>query len=188
MRLSASLAMMFVLIAGAHLTLAQEATTSPKPVATQEAKPETKSQEAAPENKPENKPETKQESKVVPASATSAPVKAAAAKTLSPSEATAADFLRYVNYARSLNGAGPLTMDPHLMSLAASHTHWMASTGSFRHSSYGVAENIAMGQRSVWEVYNSWWNSSGHRQNLLGRGYTRVGLAYVNGYWTSVFQ
>jgi uncharacterized protein YkwD len=164
MRLTVSLAMLFVFIAGAKLTSAQEI----KSVAKQEAK---------------------QESKVVPASATSAAtVKTEAAKTLSPADATAADFLRYVNYARSLNGAGPLTIDPHLMSLAASHTHWMASRGSFQHSSYGVAENIALGQRSVWEVYNSWWNSSGHRQNLLGRGYTRVGLAYVNGYWTAVFQ
>lgn len=164
MRLSASLAMLFaytlsVYGAGANLTSAQEI----KSAAQQEAK---------------------QESKVVTTSATvAAPV-----TTLTPSEATAADFLRYVNYARSLNGAGPLTVDPYLMSLAASHTHWMASSGSFRHSSYGVAENIAMGQRSVWEVYNSWWNSSGHRQNLLGRGYSRVGLAYVNGYWTAVFQ
>jgi uncharacterized protein YkwD len=172
MRLTASLAMMFVFIAGANLTSAQEV----KPVATQEAKPETKPQEAA--------KETKQESKVVPASATAV----IPAKVLSPTEATAADFLRYVNYARSLNGAGPLTVDPYLMSVAASHTHWMASSGRFQHSSYGVAENIAMGQRSVWEVYNSWWNSSGHRQNLLGRGYSRVGLAYVNGYWTAVFQ
>jgi uncharacterized protein YkwD len=177
MRLTASLAMMFVIIAGAHLTSAQEV----KPVATQEAKPETKPQEAAKETKPE--------SKVVPASATTTvTVKAAPAKVLSPTEATAVDFLRYVNYARSLNGAGPLVVDPYLMSVAASHTHWMASSGRFQHSSYGVAENIAMGQRSVWEVYNSWWNSSGHRQNLLGRGYSRVGLAYVNGYWTAVFQ
>lgn len=164
MRLSASLAMLFaytlaVYGAGANLTSAQEL------------------QSAA-------RQEAKQESKVVTTSATvAAPV-----TTLTPSEATAADFLRYVNYARSLNGAGPLTVDPYLMSLAASHTHWMASSGRFQHSSYGVAENIAMGQRSVWEVYNSWWNSSGHRQNLLGRGYSRVGLAYVNGYWTAVFQ
>lgn len=164
MRLSASLAMLFgytffVYSAGAKFTSAQEL------------------QSAA-------RQEAKQESKVVTTSATvAAPV-----TTLTPSEATAADFLRYVNYARSLNGAGPLTVDPYLMSVAASHTHWMASSGRFQHSSYGVAENIAMGQRSVWEVYNSWWNSSGHRQNLLGRGYSRVGLAYVNGYWTAVFQ
>jgi uncharacterized protein YkwD len=130
------------------------------------------------------KEEATQESKVVPASATS-PV---AVKMLSPTEAQAADFLRYVNYARSLSGSGPLTVDPNLMSLAASHTHWMASSGRFQHSSYGVAENIGMGQRSVWEIYNAWWNSSGHRANLLGRGYTKVGLAYVNGYWTACFQ
>jgi uncharacterized protein YkwD len=103
-------------------------------------------------------------------------------------DSTAAEFLRFANYARSLYGAGPLTLDPHLMSLARSHSHWMASTGRFQHSSYGVAENIGMGQRTPWEIYNSWWNSSGHRQNMLNQRYTRVGVAFVNGYWTAVFQ
>lgn len=173
MRLSASLAMMFVLVAGATFAWAQES----KPVATQEAKQETKPQEA-------KQQEVMQESKVVVASATAA----APAKVLSPTEATAVEFLRFCNYARSLHGAGPLTADPHLMSLAVSHSNWMASSRRFQHSSYGVAENIGMGQRTPWEIYEGWWNSSGHRQNMLGRHYTRVGVAYVNGYWTAVFQ
>lgn len=157
MRLVSGLAMTFTFIAFTSLSFADDSQKTAEP--------------------------KKEDSKVVPASATSA----VAVRKLTPSEAQAEDFLRYVNYARSLNGAGPLVVDANLMSLAASHTHWMASTGRFQHSSYG-AENIGMGQRSVWEIYNSWWNSSGHRANLLGRGYTRVGLAYVNGYWTAIFQ
>lgn len=97
-------------------------------------------------------------------------------------------FLHYCNYARSVSGAAPLVEDPHLASLAQSHSNRMASGGGFAHSSYGMAENIGMGQGSSQEIYQSWWNSPGHRQNMLGRQYTRVGVAYSNGYWTAIFQ
>lgn len=103
-------------------------------------------------------------------------------------DTSAAEFLRYANYARSLSGAGPLVEDANLMSLAQSHSSRMASGGGFAHSSYGMHENIGMGQNSSREIYESWWNSSGHRQNMLGRQFTRVGVAYVNGYWTAIFQ
>jgi uncharacterized YkwD family protein/spore coat assembly protein SafA len=55
-----------------------------------------------------------------------------------------------------------------------------------------AAENIAMGQRNAQEVVRMWMNSAGHRQNILGRGYTHIGVGYAEGgsgrfYWTQIF-
>jgi len=61
--------------------------------------------------------------------------------------------------------------------------------GGVRFSTAG--ENIAWGQRSAAEVHRSWMNSSGHRRNILGSGYGRigVGLEECGGrmYWTQIF-
>jgi uncharacterized protein YkwD len=53
----------------------------------------------------------------------------------------------------------------------------MASANSLQHTSAAVAENIAMGQSSASEAMNSWMNSSGHRANILGGGYSTIGVA-----------
>ncbi len=60
------------------------------------------------------------------------------------------------------------------------------SVNGFRHSNIGsllgaynfVGENIAMGSRGVPEgaLHNAWMHSEGHRANILGPGYTRVGV------------
>lgn len=82
----------------------------------------------------------------------------------------------------------------------------MSSKGYFSHTSptygspfdmmraYGIsyrsaAENIAQGQRTAQQVVNSWMNSSGHRQNILNRNFTHVGVGLdKNGhYWTQMF-
>ena len=60
------------------------------------------------------------------------------------------------------------------------------------YASSGVAENIAWNQQSPTEVLKSWMSSSGHRANILNRGYTEIGIAVaVNSrgerYWTQVF-
>ena len=45
---------------------------------------------------------------------------------------------------------------------------------------YGTAgENIAWGQRTPDEVHDAWMNSSGHRANILGGDYNRIGIGYV---------
>lgn len=50
-------------------------------------------------------------------------------------------------------------------------------------------ENIAMGQRTPDEVMNSWMGSSGHKANILGSKYTKIGVAYdeSNGGWVQIF-
>ena len=59
--------------------------------------------------------------------------------------------------------------------------------------SYRTAgENIAMGQKTAESVMNGWMNSSGHRANILGNGYKKIGVGYaVNAkgtpYWVQIF-
>ena len=80
------------------------------------------------------------------------------------------------NAQRARYGLSALAVDQNLMATARQHGTWMASYRQLVHSNYGVAENIAMGQRSTTEVINSWMNSSGHRANMLG-GYRRIGVS-----------
>lgn len=95
---------------------------------------------------------------------------------------------------RAEAGRGPLTADDRLEAAAVVHAKDLAASGTFSHrgtdgSTPGqrarrqgfdfclVAENIARGQDSLVEVFDSWMNSSGHRQNILNGTHTRFGLA-----------
>jgi uncharacterized protein YkwD len=96
------------------------------------------------------------------------------------------------NAQRARHGLAPLAVDSQLMSSAGRHAQWMASNRNLSHG-HGVAENIAMGQGSAGEAIRSWMNSSGHRANILGSGYTRIGVAVAyssNGtpYWCQQFR
>ena len=96
------------------------------------------------------------------------------------------------NAQRARHGLPPLSVDSQLMSSASRHAQWMASNRNLSHGR-GVAENIAMGQTSASEAMRSWMNSSGHRANILGSGYTRIGVAVAyssNGtpYWCQQFR
>ena len=84
-------------------------------------------------------------------------------------EATNAERLRY--------GLSPLAVDPGLVRSARAHTAWMTRNRALQHTNAGVAENIAMGQRTPTEAVQSWMSSPGHRANLLNSGYTRIGVA-----------
>jgi uncharacterized protein YkwD len=96
------------------------------------------------------------------------------------------------NAQRTRHGLAPLAVDSQLMHSASRHAQWMASNRNLSHGS-GVAENIALGQGSAGEAMRSWMNSSGHRANILGSGYTRIGVAVAyssNGtaYWCQQFR
>lgn len=86
------------------------------------------------------------------------------------------DVIANTNAQRAQYGMPPLVVDESLMSTARAHGSWMAGSYSMSHGSYGVAENIAMGQWSPGDVLNTWMNSSGHRANILG-GYRRIGVS-----------
>lgn len=121
----------------------------------------------------------------------------------------AAEVLNLVNKERNKVGLPSLKLDSQLNNLARLKAEDMAKKGYFSHNSptygsafdmmheYGVSyktagENIAKGQKSSESVMRAWMNSSGHRANILGSGYTRLGVGYAtdskgNTYWVQMF-
>lgn len=55
----------------------------------------------------------------------------------------------------------------------------------------GAGENIAWGQKTPEEVMKGWMNSKGHRDNILNKRYTSIGVGYYTKegrtYWTQLF-
>ena len=121
----------------------------------------------------------------------------------------ASQVVNLVNQQRQKYGLSGLKSDSELTRLAQLKAEDMAAKGYFSHTSptYGSAfdmlkkagysyrtagENIAMGQKTAETVMNGWMNSSGHRANILGTGYTKIGVGYaVNAkgtpYWVQIF-
>jgi uncharacterized protein YkwD len=96
------------------------------------------------------------------------------------------------NAQRALYGLPALQIAPSLERTARNHAAWMTNSHNLQHSSIGVAENIAWGQRSAEEAMSSWMNSSGHRANILNPSYRWIGVAaYTSSdgscYWCQQF-
>ncbi len=81
------------------------------------------------------------------------------------------------NAERARYGLPAFVVDANLMATARQHCTWMTTYRQLVHTRIGVAENIAMGQRSSQEVVRCWMNSSGHRANILNSGHRRIGVA-----------
>jgi len=142
----------------------------------------------------------------------------AEAKTLKSSNSGLINgVLKYVNQYREeanskeVNGSKnrkTLTLDGNLTTAACARAMEMAYSGKFSHtrpngstcfsilnemgiSYYMCAENIASGQTSAASVSKSWKNSSGHYANMIGEGYTKIGIGVIklNGvyYWVQLF-
>lgn len=106
---------------------------------------------------------------------------------------TEAEIVAQTNAQRARYGLRPLSICPNLMGSARQHCQWMASANSMTHTRAAVAENIAAGQSSPSDAMNSWMNSSGHRANILGGGYSTIGVAAFTGsngqtYWCQQFR
>ena len=90
---------------------------------------------------------------------------------------------------------------------AKKHANWMAlnelshtgENGSFVSDRVQyrkwtiIAENIAYGQNTADEVMKSWMKSSGHRQNILNKKFTYMGIGTATDksgriYWCVVFS
>lgn len=99
-----------------------------------------------------------------------------------------------INQFRTSHGLAPLRLEEALMDSARSHACAMVRTGVFTHNGGGgakarmkragcqtrfSAENIAMGYSDSQRTMQLWVDSPGHRQVLLMRGMTRMGLAVV---------
>lgn len=124
-------------------------------------------------------------------------------------DTTAEQLLDEHNVRRHRARSGqPLVINPALMQSAQDHARDMAEHHNLSHvGSDGSevvtrlhragwdgnywGENIAEGQTSVGQVMDSWWNSPGHRTNILNPSYTQVGFAVAYGggaaYWCADF-
>jgi len=120
------------------------------------------------------------------------------------------EVIRLVNVERAKVGLPALKANWQLSRVARYKSADMANKGYFSHNSptYGTpfqmmenfglrfsaaGENIAYGQRTPEEVMRDWMNSPGHRNNILSRSFTEIGVGLAknkNGvcYWTQQFM
>lgn len=117
------------------------------------------------------------------------------------------EVIDIVNDEREDRGLNELESDPTLNEIAAmrakeiaeqfSHTRPDGTACFTALDEYGVtnvyaAENIAMGSKTPEGVMDQWMDSKGHKANILGSDYTRMGVGlYVDSrgdyYWVQVF-
>jgi len=57
-------------------------------------------------------------------------------------------------------------------------TNWLQTIG-YKYTTTG--ENIAYNTYDAVELFNQWWNSPGHRANMMNSSYTKVGIGVVKG-------
>jgi uncharacterized protein YkwD len=94
-----------------------------------------------------------------------------------------ADFAASINGLRSANGLAGLSRNSSLDGEARAWSKRMAENGSISHSNIGrflppwstAGENVGSGG-SVSGLFEALSNSSGHRANMLGSGYTHFGI------------
>lgn len=112
--------------------------------------------------------------------------------------------INVVNDYRAQKGLAPLRHSQRLETAARRHARDMARRGFFSHKGSNgsnvaqrvraegydycfVAENIAMGQKSLGEVMQAWATSKGHRKNMLDRRAAEVALVKdENNIWVMV--
>jgi uncharacterized protein YkwD len=126
-------------------------------------------------------------------------------------EAFELEVIRLLNQERISRGLHPLLLNNSLTDAARAHNQDMISNGFFDHigsdgswpwdracdqgyTPYGgggcfVAENIAAAQTTPAQVFNTWMNSQGHRDNMLDPNYREIGVGHATGgayghYWT----
>ena len=95
---------------------------------------------------------------------------------------------------RSNNGLPPMTLDPVLMQLADQQARAMAKRDRISHEAGGAfnarlrkggyrskaaAENISAGYYTMAEAFSGWRDSKPHRDNMLLKGATRMGIAAI---------
>ena len=105
-------------------------------------------------------------------------------------------LLRAVNDVRAAHGLAPLRVDDRLQRAARSHSRALLALDRLDHGDFvgrlrafgvrggSLAENLAWGSgsyaRAAW-VVRAWLDSPGHRRNLLGAGFTRIGIGAAVG-------
>ncbi|CAN7245549.1 CAP domain-containing protein [Peribacillus frigoritolerans] len=125
------------------------------------------------------------------------------------SQSVEQQVLSLVNEERAKSGLPSLKMDTAISKVAILKSEDMRDSNYFNHTSpsygspfemmksFGISyryagENIAAGQPSADAVMKSWMNSPGHKENILNKNYTHIGIGHVTGgkyahYWTQQF-
>jgi uncharacterized protein YkwD len=122
-----------------------------------------------------------------------------------------AEMLKLVNQARCAQGISPVTANPLLSGAATQHNIDMLTNSFFDHKGthgdtvgdrvktqgytwLAVGENLAAGATSVEETFTLWWESPGHKANMLNVDFREAGLSHLfragsqmGHYWTLVF-
>jgi len=114
-------------------------------------------------------------------------------------QATVEDkILELMNAKRVEAGLKPLTIDNTLVQVAryksdhmiqfnyfdhvtpqgTKYTNWLQAVG-YTYTTAG--ENIAYNTYDAVELFTQWWNSPGHRANMMNSSYTKVGIGVVQG-------
>src|SRR6266511_1294974 len=81
---------------------------------------------------------------------------------------------------RTNNGLTPVTIDPELMKLAEAQAQAMASRDPLKGGGYRArtaAENVGAGYHTLAQAFSGWRDSPSHRDNMLLKGATRMGIA-----------
>jgi uncharacterized protein YkwD len=103
--------------------------------------------------------------------------------------------VRVMNSVRATNGVPPLSVGKALTRAARAHSVDMARRGYFEHGAFVrrlrhfgvrapyIGENLATGTSPLTavEIVQMWLASPPHRQNLLDRGFNRVGVGVAGG-------
>ena len=119
------------------------------------------------------------------------------------------EVVRLVNVERAKVGLKELSFNAELSNVATLKSQDMINKNYFSHTSptYGspfdmmkkfnisyktAGENIAKGQKTPAQVVNAWMNSQGHRENILNKNYTEIGIGVAKDakgtlYWTQMF-
>jgi uncharacterized protein YkwD len=123
-------------------------------------------------------------------------------------DAWAEEFMDLVNDHRRSIGLRALIHDEDMGAIAKKHSVNMANgTVAFGHGGFSTrcseskaalgggnwcGENVAAGQRTPKDAFNSWMNSSGHRANIESSRASHTGFGYARNssgkyYWTQIF-
>lgn len=92
---------------------------------------------------------------------------------------------RWVCHERKKRGLPPVELVNDMG--ADQHAQTMSARRSMYHAGR-FAENVAVGQRSASHVMRTWMNSSGHRNNILNRRWTKLDVGHNGRYWCQRFR
>ena len=124
---------------------------------------------------------------------------------VAPTKENTAKAYKELNKYRKAKNLKGLKRDKKLEKIALQRAKEMAETGKFSHTRpngksgltlvkgrKAKGENIAMGQKTCEQVTTAWYNSAGHRKNMMRKNFKKVGIAgyTLNGvtYWAQVFS